>query len=60
MSKVAAFVLENVNGVAFVAGAVWLYLGVAGYSPHAANVLLGAILMTIGVLPYLLRRKRKP
>jgi hypothetical protein len=39
--------------------AVWLYVGVAGFSPHAADVVAGVVLMAAGSYPYL-KRKRKP
>ncbi len=61
MKKALALVLENVNGLAFVGGATWVYIGLAGWSPHAADVVAGLLLMAIGVVPYALRlRKRKP
>lgn len=60
-SKVLAAVLENVNGCAFVSGFGLLYVGVRGFSPSAADVVAGVLLMAIGVVPSLLRlRKRKP
>ena len=53
--------LENVNGCAFVSGFGLLYLGVRGFSPPAADVVAGVVLMAIGAWPYVLRmRKRKP
>ena len=60
-NKVLAAVLENVNGCAFVSGFGLLYLGVRGFSPPAADVVAGVVLMAIGAWPYVLRmRKRKP
>lgn len=58
MNRTALFLLENANGLTFVAGAAWLYVGVAGYSTPAANIVAGALVMAIGVGPYL-RRKRQ-
>jgi hypothetical protein len=49
---------ENVNGLAVLGGACWLYVGLAGFSPHAADVVAGVLLMAIGLVPYL-RRLRK-
>ncbi len=59
VSKVIAAALENVNGLAFLVGACWLYVGLAGISRPAADVTAGMVLMAIGAFPYL-RRKRKP
>jgi hypothetical protein len=59
VNKAVAALLENVNGIAFLGGAVWLYVGVAGFSPHAADVVAGGVLMAAGSYPYL-KRKRKP
>ena len=58
--KAVALVLENVNGLAVLAGAIWLYIGVAGVSVHAANALAGGLLLAIGAFPYVMRRRRKP
>lgn len=55
---VATGVWENVNGLAFLGGACWLYIGLAGFSPHAADVVAGGVLMAVGAYPYL-KRKRK-
>ncbi len=57
--RLGAAARENLNGLAFLAGAGWLYVGLAGFSPHVANVVAGAALMAIGAYPYL-RRTRKP
>jgi hypothetical protein len=57
--RAVALVLENVNGLAVLGGACWLYVGIAGWSTHAANIVVGLLLITIGVIPYL-RRKRHP
>jgi hypothetical protein len=52
---------ENVYGLTFLGGAIWLYIGIAGFSVHAADVMAGGLLMALGAVPYLLRwRKRKP
>jgi len=51
-------VLENVNGLVVLGGAVWLYVGLAGFSRHAADVVAGLTVMAIGVYPYLKRRKK--
>lgn len=58
-TKVGTFLRENVNGFVVLGGAAWLYLGLSGWSRHAADVVAGLVVMTIGVYPYL-RRKRKP
>ena len=61
VNRALAGVLENVNGCAFVSGFGLLYVGVRGFSPHAADVVAGVLLMAIGAFPYLVRmRKRKP
>jgi hypothetical protein len=61
-TKVLRALLENVNGLAVVAGAAWVYVGIRGFSPHAANIVAGALLMATGASPYLIRlyRKRHP
>ena len=56
--NVLAALLENVNGLAFVLGACWCYLGLAGVSRPAANIVAGALVMAIGAYPYLKRRKK--
>jgi len=59
--RAVALVLENVNGLAVLGGACWLYVGIAGFSTHAANIVVGVLLIAIGASPYLrLRRKRHP
>ena len=61
VNKTTAFVLENVNGCVFVCGAITCYAGIRGFSPNAADVVAGVLLMAIGAFPYVLRlRKRKP
>lgn len=61
LAATATGLLENVNGLAVLGGACWLYLGIRGFSPHAADIAGGVMLMAIGVFPYLRRwRKRKP
>ena len=55
--------LENLNGAVVLGGAVWLYIGIHGFSPHAADVVAGTILIAMGAFPYLRRTlhpKRKP
>ncbi len=60
-TKVLALALENVNGLIVLAGAGWLYIGVAGFSRPAANVVAGALAMAIGAVPYVVKlRQRKP
>ena len=59
MRRLGAAVLENLNGLAFLIGAGWLFVGLAGFSRHAADVVAGVVLMAIGVYPYV-RRRRKP
>ena len=53
-----AVALENLNGAVVLVGAVWLYVGVRGFSPHAADVVAGAALLAIGVWPYVQRTRR--
>jgi hypothetical protein len=55
VSKVLTLVLENVNGLAVLGGAIWLYVGVAGFSRPAADIVAGVLLLTVGVVPYLRR-----
>jgi len=59
MRKVGAALLENLNGLAVLAGAAWCYVGIAGVSRHAADIVAGVVVMAIGVYPYV-RRRRKP
>jgi len=60
-ARIGAIARENANGVVVLLGAVWLYAGIAGFSRHAADVVAGALLILIGVVPYVARlRKRKP
>ncbi len=62
VNRIAHVLLENLNGLTCLAGACWLYGGVAGFSRPAANVVAGALLLTIGAFPYVTRylNKRKP
>lgn len=53
MKALIKFGVENVRGLLFVSGAGWLYIGIAGFSTHAADVFAGAVLMTVGAYPYL-------
>jgi hypothetical protein len=46
---------ENVHGLVFVVGAIWLYVGLHGVSPAAANIVAGLVLLAIGAWPYLRR-----
>lgn len=55
---VVTFAADNGRLVLFVAGATWLYVGMAGFSVHAADVVAGLALMALGAAPYL-QRKRK-
>ena len=59
VNKAIALALENVNGLAFLGGSWWLYVGLAGFSRHAADVMAGLLLIAIGAYPYV-QRKRKP
>lgn len=58
MKRLQLLAAENVRGILVVTGAAWLYVGIAGFSRHAADVAAGALLVAIGVFPYL-RLKRK-
>jgi hypothetical protein len=59
--KALQLALENMNGLAVLGGAAWLYVGIRGFSPHAADVVAGGLVLLIGVCPYLLRlRKKRP
>ena len=49
---------ENWRGLLVLGGAVWLYVGLYGVSPHAADVVAGVTLMAIGAWPYLQRPRR--
>lgn len=59
MTKVIALVGAHLNALVFFVGFACLGYGVARWSPAAAYVALGAVLMTVAVWPYL-QRKRKP
>ncbi len=56
--KIIGLLAENVNGLAVLGGAVWLYVGVHGFSPAAANIVAGVLVMAIGLRPYLQRSRR--
>lgn len=43
---------ENIRGIVFCVGFVWLYLGVAAWSDVVANVTAGIVLMGLGSWPY--------
>ncbi len=58
MNKSLLFVLENANGLTFVLGAGWCYLGLLEVSVPLAHIVAGVGLMAIGVVPYV-RRKRQ-
>ena len=55
LSTVLAALVDNVHGLVFLAGAVWLYVGLHRVSPAAADIVAGAILLAIGAWPYLQR-----
>jgi hypothetical protein len=55
IATVIGALLENARGLVCLAGAVWLYLGIAGVSRPAADIAAGAILLTLGAWPYLRR-----
>lgn len=57
LKSVGAALLENLNGLVVLAGAGWLFVGIAGFSRHAADIVAGVVLMAVGVYPYLRRRK---
>jgi hypothetical protein len=48
---------DNARLVLVAAGACWLYIGIAGFSLHAADMFAGSVLMGIGAYPYLRRPK---
>jgi len=56
--KVIAALAENVNGLAVLGGAIWLYVGVHGFSPAAADIVAGVLLIAIGLRPYLQGSRR--
>lgn len=49
---------ENANGLTVLVGAGWLYVGIHGVSPPAADIVAGVILMALGLRPYLSRARR--
>jgi hypothetical protein len=55
VKRTTVLLVENVHGLLFLVGAVWLYVGLRSLSPPAANIALGAILLAIGAWPYLRR-----
>jgi hypothetical protein len=55
--RIVAVLLANVPTLLFVAGFVWLYVGVAGWSAPAANVVGGVVLMALASVPYLRARR---
>jgi thiol:disulfide interchange protein len=63
LTKVIAAHVHNVHGLVFLAGALWLSLGLRSLSPPAAVIVAGAILLAIGAWPYLVRTalvRRRP
>lgn len=59
VNKTKVLLAENANGLVCLAGAVWLYVGLHGFSPHAADVVAGAALLTIGAWPYVQQTRRR-
>lgn len=59
MTKVIAALRAQLNALVFFAGFACLGYGVARWSPPAAYVALGVVLMIVAVWPYL-QRTRKP
>ena len=57
--RVLALLVENVNGFAVGVGAWLMYSGLRAFSPAAADVVAGVMLMVIGAAPYVMRGKRK-
>jgi len=55
LSRAISALADNVHGLLFLVGAIWLYVGLHALSPAAANIVAGAILLAIGAWPYLRR-----
>lgn len=56
MRNLLWLLLANVNGLVALTGFVWLYVGLAGWWPPAANITAGLLLLAAGVSPYLAKR----
>ena len=57
LRSILSVLIENISACLFVTGTVVLYVGVADFSPAAANVVLGVLLIAISVWPYWAARK---
>lgn len=57
MRNVLALVTGQAKTLLFVAGFVWFYIGVAGFSVPAARMIAGLLLMAMALYPYLRRAK---
>lgn len=55
LSRAISALADNLHGLLFLVGAIWLYLGLHAVSPAASNILAGVILLAIGAGPYLRR-----
>lgn len=53
-----ALLRSQANALVFLAGFVVFYIGIAGFSRSAANIVAGALLMGTAAWPYLSRVKR--
>jgi hypothetical protein len=51
------WLLNNINGFLFVVGFALLSAGIAAWSPPAAAVVAGVVLMALGLWPYITIRK---
>lgn len=54
-ARVRAQVQENLNGLVFAVGLALLLVGVRAWSPAAAYVVAGAIVMAVAAVPYLMK-----
>ena len=60
LQAAASAVIENGRLCLVLGGAGWLYIGIAGWSRPAANVVAGLMLMTLGMFPYVMAMTRRP
>lgn len=48
---------DNLRGLVCLFGAGWLYYGIAGWSVPAANTFGGALVLSMGLYPYVYRKR---
>ena len=59
LRRLVGLLAENARGIVCLVGGVWLYHGIAGFSPAAADVVAGLLLIAVGAYPYLRAQRTK-